>query len=84
MKFGWSDGGIERTGVNRSTRRKTNLTWTDLGPNPRLSDERSATDHLSHGVANRSVDWLKLYPTAATLAHATAHKVLVASENCHF
>ena len=79
MKFGWSDGGIERTGVNRSTRRKTNPTWTELEQNPRLSSERSATNHLNHGVANGTVDWLQLHPTAVT-----AHKVLVASENCHF
>jgi hypothetical protein len=84
MKFGWSDGGIELTGESRTTRRKTSPTWTDLGPNPRLSGERSATNHLSHGVADRTVDWLQLHSTAATLAHATALKVLVASENCHF
>ena len=67
------------TSENRSTPRKTNPTWTDLEPNPRLSGERSATNHLSHDVANRTVDWLQLHPTAAT-----AHKVLVASENSHF
>lgn len=84
MKFGWSDGGIELAGENGSTRRKTKPTWTDLGPNPRLSTVRSVTNHLSHGVANRTVDWLQLHSTAATLTNATAHKVLVASENCHF
>jgi hypothetical protein len=84
MKFVWSDGGIKLTGENRSTRRKTNPTWTDLGPNSRLSGEKSAIDHLSHGAAKRSVDRLQLYPSAATVTHATAHKVLVASANSHF
>jgi len=84
MKFGWSDGGIELTGESRSTRRKTNPTRTDMGPSPRLSGDRSAANHLSHGLANRTVDWLQLPPTAAILARATAHKVLAASENCHF
>jgi hypothetical protein len=28
----------------------TNRTWTDLGSNPGLRDERSATNRLSHGT----------------------------------
>jgi hypothetical protein len=77
MKFSWSAGGIEVTGENRSNGRKTNPTWTDLRPKLRLSVKGSVTNHLSHGVANRTVDWLQLHSTAAL---ATAHKVLVASK----
>lgn len=79
MKFGWSDGGNELTGENLIIRRKTKPTWTDLGPNP-----RSTINDLNHGVANRTVVLLLLQSTTATLAYATAHKVLVASENCQF
>jgi hypothetical protein len=59
MKFGWSGGGIELTGENLSARKKTNPTWTDLGSNPRISGESLATNHLNHGVAKRTVDWLQ-------------------------
>jgi hypothetical protein len=50
---------------NRRTRRKTcpsatlpttNPTWIDPGANPGLRGERPATNDLSHGMANGSVD----------------------------
>jgi hypothetical protein len=55
MEHRWNE--IDRG--SRSTRRKTwlsatlsttNPTWTDPGSNPGLSDERTATNRLSHGT----------------------------------
>jgi hypothetical protein len=57
-----SDGGMISTGENRRTRRKTcpsatlsttNPTWIHPGVNPVLRGVRPATNHLSHGAAQR-------------------------------
>jgi hypothetical protein len=48
---------MKLTGENRSTRGKTcpsatlSTTWTHLGSNPGLRDERPANNRLSHGTA---------------------------------
>jgi hypothetical protein len=54
-----SNGGMILTRENQRTLRRTcpsatlsttNPTWTDLGINLGLHDERLATNHLSHGM----------------------------------
>ena len=64
---------MKLTGGNVSTRGKTcpcatssttNSTWTDLGSNPGLRGERSATNRLSHATANQSINqsiYLSIY-----------------------
>jgi hypothetical protein len=56
----WSTGGMNLTGENGSTRRKTcpratlsttNPTWTNPGSNPGFRGDRPATNRLSHGTA---------------------------------
>jgi hypothetical protein len=69
-----SDGGMILTGENRRTRRKTcpsatlstnDPTWIDPGANPGLRGERPATNHLSHGTAQKLCYW----PLLSFLSH---------------
>ena len=72
------------TGENRSTRRKTlshcylftaNSTWTDLGSNPGLQGERSATNGF---IAMDRFTWLRL-STGLGMWKSEGHETLQGS-----